>query len=291
MRTLKEPDENFQPTNYTNKILGQTLSQLDRLYGHLGKIPTALFFFLALFHAFRKPETRSLRWGLMLMWLFAVFGMSFFGFGDYDLLAQSQANDIHLIFIPLFAAYGLALLLNMWSRVEVEGRPLSTIRFANTGLTTVIIVVSGMPLLSRFISPPESATVFPPYYPPYLANLSDWYTEKDVICSDMPWGVAWYADRKSLWLPLARRDFDKLNSFTFNYGITGLFLTPVTGFRGLLSDVGAGEFSEWAPFIMRDAKLRGNFPLSVTVGMNFGRGAYSSHYFLYSDRDRWTERE
>ncbi len=288
MRTLSKPDENIQPSSYITKIPGQIVGQFDTLYMRLGKVPMALFFFLSLLHTFRKRETRSLRWALICMWLSAVGGMAIFGYMDYDLIARHDANDIHLIFIPLFGAYGLALLLNMWSRVEIEGRPVSGIKFANTAMTTMIIFFSSFPLLSRYIAPAESQVVYPPYYPPYLANLADWYTEKDVICSDMPWGVAWYADRKSLWLPLALRDFQELNSFTFNERITGLLFTPVTGFRGLLSDVGAGEFAEWAPFIMRDAKLKTSFPLSVIKALPIGR---SFPYFLYSDRDRWTERQ
>lgn len=288
MRTLTPDPDNIHPISFLNKVFGQTENQLNNIYGHLGKIPTVLFFFLALMHTFRKPETRSLRWGILLMWLFAILGMSYFGFGDYDLLASKQSNDLHIIFIPMFAAYGLALLLNLWSRVEVEGRVLSTIRVANNALTTIIITVSAFPLFSRYLSPPDSAIVFPPYYPPHLVRLGDWYTEKDVICSDMPWGVAWYADRKSLWLPMSLRDFNKLNTFDFNDRITGLLFTPVTGFRGLLSDVGAGEFSEWALFIMRDPKIRTSFPLAVTLPLPIMR---ASHYFLYSDRDRWTERQ
>jgi hypothetical protein len=289
MRTLKEPDENIQPTNYLNKLISQTEGQMDHLYEHLGKIPTALFFFLALLHAFRKNETRSLRWGLLLMWLFAIFGMSFYGYSDYELLASLQANDVHLIFIPLFSAYGLALLLNMWSRVEVEGRLLSTVRFANTALTSTLIIIGGLPLFARYISPQENPIVFPPYYPPHLVRISQWYTEKDVICSDMPWGVAWYSDRKSLWLPLTQPDFLKLNSFTFNERISCILLTPVTGFRGLLSEVGAGEFREWAGFIMRDPRFqRRGFPLAVYTQLNI---AGAPHYCIYSDRDRWTERQ
>lgn len=288
MRTLAKPDESIQPSSRFTKLPAQIIGQLDSLYLRLGKVPTALFFFLALFHSFRKRETRSIRWALLWMWLTAVLGMAFFGYMDYDLIARHEANDIHMLFIPLFGAYGLALLLNMWSRVEVEGRPISNIRFANTAVTTLVVGLGAFPLVSRYVAPAESQIVYPPYYPPYLADLADWYTEKDVICSDMPWGVAWYADRKSLWLPLALRDFQELNTFTFNDRITGLLFTPVTGFRGLLSDVGAGEFSEWAGFIMRDAKVRNTFPLSVIKYLPIGR---TIPYFLYSDRDRWTERQ
>ena len=60
-----------------------------------------------------------------------------------------------------------------------------------------------------------------------------------------------------------------------------------TGFRGLLNDVGVGEFRDWRAFIMREPHAAANFPLKVARPI-FLMGA--SHYLLFADRDRWTER-
>ncbi len=288
MRTLLKPDDTIEPTNYLTKIQGQTLHQFDNLYKHLGKIVPAPFFFIALLHFFRRNEARSLRWGILCMWLFAVFGMSFFGFSDYDLLADLQSNDLHLLFIPMFTTYGLAFILVMWSRVEAQGRELSRIPLINNGFQTFLVVSSSLSLLSTYTSPPRLPVNFPPYFPPIIRAIGEWYTDRDIICSDMPWAVAWYGDRKSLWLPLTLPDFNELNDFRFNGRINGLLLTPVTGFRGLLSEVGIGEFREWASFIMRDPRVRGGFPLSVPKAFQIANG---SHYILYADKDRWSERQ
>jgi hypothetical protein len=61
----------------------------------------------------------------------------------------------------------------------------------------------------------------------------------------------------------------------------------VTGFRGLLSDVGVGEFKDWKAFIMRDPRAAQNFVLKVAHPIFLMN---ASHYLLFADRDRWTPR-
>ncbi len=75
----------------------------------------------------------------------------------------------------------------------------------------------------------------------------------------MPWAVAWYADRKSLWLPMidptissALNDYNQLDG-----QIVGLYLTPVTGNRAFIAEIVKGEYKEWAPFIMRQRERQG----------------------------------
>ena len=288
MRTLSKNDENIPVFNFRSKIQGQLLLQLDGLYDRLGKVIVAPLFFLALLHAFRKRETRSIRWGILLMWIFAALGMAVFGFADGDVRAELQSNDLYPLFIPAMTFYGLALLLVMWGRVQIMGRELAGIRQANLAFHTLVILLSAFPLLNNYTDPPRMPYVWPPNCPYMINDLSEWYAKDEIVCSDMPWAVAWYADRKSLWLPYKLSDFSDLAEFRFHGKITGLFLTPVTGFRGLLSEVAVGEYREWSAFIMRDPRAAANFPLKVTKPIYLVNGA--SNYILYADRDRWTER-
>jgi hypothetical protein len=56
--------------------------------------------------------------------------------------------------------------------------------------------------------------------------------------------------------------------------------------------VGAGEFKEWRWFIMRDPRAVSNFTLSVARPISIrGEPGHSAQYILYSDRDRWTQRD
>ena len=287
MRTLVKPNDEIPAANFRSKIQGNVNAQLDTIYNHLGKLIAAPLFFLALLHPFKKRETRSLRWGVLLMLLFAVFGMALFGFGDGQLVTDLQANDLYPVFIPVMTFYGLGMLLVLWSRVQVMGRELAGIRQLDMAFITLLILISGFPLLNTYTDPPRMAFVWPPNCPIVINDLTEWYAQDEIICSDMPWAVAWYADRKSLWLPYTISDFSDLAEFRFHGKVNGLFLTPVTGFRGLLSDVGVGEYKAWAAFIMRDPRAASNFPLKVAKPL-FLMGA--ANYLLFADRDRWTER-
>ncbi|MEO6741124.1 MAG: glycosyltransferase family 39 protein [Chthoniobacteraceae bacterium] len=287
MRTLTEPDKNVPVHFFRGKVQTEIIAHMDSLVGRFGKILVAPLFFLSLLHAFRKTETRSIRWNVFLMLVCGVTGMAIFGFGDADLQTDLESNNLFPLFIPLATAYGLALLLIMWSRVQVAGRDLASVRQINVAFHAVVISFSSLSLLNVYTDPPKLPFVWPPYCPPALSDLSDWYGKDDIICSDMPWATAWYADRKSLWLPLTIADFNDLNEFRFHGKITGLLVTPVTGFRGLLNEVGVGEFKDWRAFIMRDPRAASNFPLKVAHPI-FLMGA--SHYLLFADRDRWTER-
>jgi hypothetical protein len=212
MRSLSAPDAT-EGLSARSKVQNHILLQMDKIGEFLGKNVVALFFFLALLHTFRKGETRSLRWAVLLMWLFGVVGMSYFGFSDYDLLATINANDLHVLFIPIMSFYGFALLLVMWSRVTVQGRELSRMPLFNVSFQVFVVFITAFPLLNRYTDPPRVGFIWPPYYPRIFNDINEWYTSKDIICSDMPWAVSWYADRKSLWLPMSMPDFNELNDF------------------------------------------------------------------------------
>ena len=280
MRSMELPLGGVSPTVFRSKVQGQVIGQLDRIYEYLGSSLLATVFFIALLHLFKRPETAHFRWCILSMWLFALFGMALFGMSDSTLL---QSNDLHILFVPLLSFYGLAFVLVMWTRLEMNIR---LVRIAFLGL---LFVISGLPFITHFlrlVGPPTGRVQWPPYVPPYIAILGQWTRPQEIIASDMPWAVAWYADRKSLWLPLTVREFLTLRDENQLKGqINGLYLTPVTGYRAFLSDIVKGEYKEWAPFITRTVVLK-DFPLKAVTPLPI-----DGDCVYYSDRDRWTNRE
>jgi hypothetical protein len=288
MRTiaLEGPLADVKPAIYGEKFRIQLIHQLDNIYKLLGAIVVAPIFFVALLHYFRRPEVALFRWCVLLMWLFAVFGMCIFGFGNSAVasgLGGPDANNLHLIFAPIMVAYGLGFVLVLWSRLEIN------FMLFRTGMLTIIFVVSAVPFLSQFVEllqAPKNRVQWPPYIPPYVAVLGQWTNEREIIASDMPWAVAWYADRKSLWLPMSLNDFITLNDYNRLGGrMVGLYLTPVSGHRGFINEVVKGEYKEWAPFIMRQVNIK-EFPLRAVTPLPIDHECV-----FYSDRDRWTNRE
>ena len=113
------------------------------------------------------------------------------------------------------AAYGLAFLTVVWNRIGLEtNHPLVT-----QGHLVIVAVISAIPLilpmpknLKDSISADKmQRAVWPPYYPPSIAYRNRWTSEQEVILSDMPWAVAWYADRAAVWLPKDQDQYRRLD--------------------------------------------------------------------------------
>jgi hypothetical protein len=280
MRTMKLTLDEITPRYFRKKVQSESLRQMADLYAFLGSVVVAPVFFLALLHLFKRPDTSVFRWCILLMWLGGFIGMGVFGFSERTPL---HANDLHVLFVPVMAFYGLALVLVMWSRLQIN------VRLAWLGFVSTIYVISALPFIDSFltlIGPPTTRVAWPPYIPPYIAIMNGWTNEKEIIASDMPWAVAWYADRKSLWLPITVKDFLDLNDYGRLDGrIVGLYLTPVTGNKAFLSEIVKGEYKEWAQFIMRNVSSR-DFPLKYVTALPL-----ENECIFYSDRDRWTNRE
>ena len=257
MRGMQFDFSGVSPTVFRRKIQDQTIGQLEEIYKYLGFSLVAPFFFLSLLHQFKRPETGLFRWGILAMWLSALFGMSVFGMDSEQTILKSF--DLHVLFIPLLIFYGMGFALVLWTRLEIK------LPLLRVGFIAFIYLVSGLPLINTLLAGSQGRVQWPPYVPPYIAILNTWTTEKEVIASDMPWAVAWYADRKSLWLPLSIADFVSLNDYNQLGGsIVGLYLTPVTGNAPFVSGVVKGEYKEWAPFIMRNVLMK-DFPLKAVT--------------------------
>ena len=122
--------------------------------------------------------------------------------------------------------------------------------------------------------------VWVPYLPPYISILNQWMEPNEIIASDTPWAVAWYADRRSLWRPDTVERFNEFHDFgTFGGPLNGIYLTPVSGTENKMGNVIKGEHREWARFVLHNVNLK-NFPCGGSrLGIEDERG-------FYGDRDR-----
>jgi hypothetical protein len=290
MRSMEPPFSKVSPRFFRNKVQAKVIHQTSHIVEYLGGVVVAPVFFIALLHLFKRRETSVFRWALLLMWLAALLGCSIFGIGAKP-VAQPfsppvEPNDLHVIFIPMFTAYGLAFVLVMWSRVGI------TVPLVRTGFLALLFILSSLRFITTFIDLNGSAkgrVQWPPYVPPFISLLGDWTTEREIITSDMPWAVAWYADRKSLWLPITVQDFIELNDYNrLNGKIVGLYLTPYSGNRSFVGDIVTGDYKEWSAFITRQVvgpALR-DFPLREVTPLPL-----ENQCVFYADRNRWTPKE
>ena len=256
-----------------SKIKSGIAEQIKSLFAYLGMNLAAGAFFLALLHPFRSPVASLFRWCVALMWVGAVVGMGIFGVSG-----TISSNQLHVILLPLFVFYGLAFLMVLWSRWELN-YPLLRILF----LSTVVFLCS-LPMLAALFSNKGAAIQWPPYVPPFIGILGEWYGEKEIIASDMPWAVAWYAQRKSVLLPESVRAFNRLNDYrVLGEPVSGLYLTPLTGNLRLFSDIYKGSYKEWALLITRPPKVDG-FALPFYTALPI-----EGECIIFADRDRWSK--
>jgi len=290
MRSMEPPFAKVSPRFFRQKVQAKVIYQVHHLVDYLGGAVLAPVFFVALLHLFKRRETSNFRWALLLMWLGALLGAAVFGPGgkplDQPFAPPVEVNNLHLLFIPMFTAYGLAFVLVLWSRVGI------TVRLVRIGFMALLFILSSLRFIATFIDlngDAKGRIQWPPYVPPFIGMLNDWTTEREVIATDMPWAVAWYADRKSLWLPISVQDFVDLNDYNrLNGHVVGLYLTPVSGNRSFVGDIIMGDYKEWAVFITRQVvgpALR-DFPLREVTPMPL-----DNQCVFYADRNRWSPKE
>jgi hypothetical protein len=283
MRSLHLDTNSLSFAWFRSKVEANVIAQLSKIYGNLGQVAIAPVFFVSMLHSFKRRETASFRWCVFLMWIFAVLGMSLFGLPEESPI---HANDLHILFIPMTTFFGMAFVLVLWSRIAAEKSELE-LQIVRWTFLTAIYLLSAFPFIHTLITT-SGRVQWPPYIPPYIAVLGqkDGWTEPDeVIASDMPWAVAWYADRKSLWLPdtvatfMDMHDYERLHA-----DIVGLYLTPVSGDTRFYTDITKGEFKEWMPFIMRNLNSR-NFPFHAVTVLPL-----DNECIFYADRNRWSQK-
>ena len=289
MRTNDPSEETYAVLYNLNSLILNTttslLRQTDQLYSNLGAILAAPLFFFALLHPFKRESIAQFRWIILLMWFVGSIGMALFGLSA----KSTDANQLHILFSPIMTAYGLAFFSILWSRLEFTGNG-GLMRY---GHFVIVILVSAGPLIfsipqamqSGLVSDKQTRPVWPPYWPSILSRtLHEATGEQDIIFSDQPWAVAWYADRRSIWLPKKVSEFEKLEKLVKDQQFTsaGILMTPSSFKDNPLYKVGHFGGSEEFAALMLDGP-------SVGATAGGARGLRSQAPLLSSVLARYPE--
>jgi hypothetical protein len=266
MRNIDLEAEPLVLDGLISKILRTTLLQATDIIPFLAGIVVAPLFFLSLLHPFKRNSIATFRWAILLMWVTTAFGLAFFGITTEPL----DPNQLHLLFAPIMTAYGLAFVSILWSRLEFVA---STPVLRNVH-HMVIITICALPLI---LSLPTKVRVgmqlrdrggipqWPPYYAPALnsktAGLKGWVTDKQVVFSDQPWAVAWYADRTAIWLPPTREGFLKLETIAADLQTpsVGILISPSSHGSGPISEV-ADRYKDFASLVLDGRAVLATYP-------------------------------
>jgi hypothetical protein len=159
------------------------------------------------------------------------------------------------------SAYGLAFLSVLWARLNL---PLE-IPLVRNGHLILAVLISGMPMLLTLpwdvktgILTKENKAVWPPYQPRPMNALGKLIDEDEIIATDAPWAVAWYADRVSLWLPIDEAQFETISNDMRDRQnpITGMFFTPLSTHGRLGMDILRGEYENWSRLIIEGSRRK-----------------------------------
>ena len=252
-RSTAEASVSFNNSNFFLRLLGYTFAQFNTLYTNMGSIVVTPFFLLSLFNRFKSDTVEGVKWATFSMWICACVGMALFG--ETTPISESQLS---ILFAPVFAAYGLAMVFNLLARLNL-GQNLKPLRALI--IFCMLIISSGLFLFQLpkqlylgLWTSARGLPHYPPYYPPKLnGDLYDMTNPEDLIVTDQPWAVAWYADRKALWIPRSVDEFTTVLEPIFgrgNQGVQGFLITPTShampngGVAGIIND--SGDFAPLA---------------------------------------------
>ena len=253
-------------------------------------------FLAALCYRFRRAQANQLKWfaagGALL--LFAA--MCVVGVEPRPDGSIAQAGNLLALALPLMAVFAAAMIcgwLDSLRSAEVLHRHAAM---------AVLVVTAVLPTTMRMASP-AGRMPYPPYHPPALAQIAGNLEPQELMVSDQPWAVAWYGDRRCVWLPYTIEQLYKINDL--HKHVAAMLLTPITLNSRLLTEVMAGEWQPWSPvlgfmefptgFPLRTGRLFVGPDLTPVPWQMFGAMKIKDlssgiNMVLICDRKRWTDR-
>ena len=235
------------------------------------------FFLVGLMLGLRSPAIRRLRYFLLMSFATLIVTQAL---GRTHLSLDSpeiNSENLLVLLTPLILVYGVSLFFILLDQLAL---PSPRLRYTVMGLFGAFVC---LPMIFAFVPPRATAVMYPPYFPPSIEEAGRWMNENELVMSDIPWAMAWYGKRQSVWLSRDSQDaFYALNDFL--KPVRALYLTQKTTDERLQSQVIGGGKAGWGAFTL-EALLSRQVPATFTLRLaapEFPRG----QLFL-TDRERW----
>lgn len=179
---------------------------------------------------------------------------------------EINGENLLVLLAPVVMVYGVSFFFQLLDQVEV---PALVFRHL---ISAVFVLLCSIPLMLIFLPPKTRPVAYPPYLPAAIQTVAGLTKENELIMSDVPWAVAWYGHRQSVWLTLRAVPDKKDNNLhedffaihDYQKAINVLYLTPATMDSRFLSQwIQPGELS-WGSFILQTVLLKEeppSFPL------------------------------
>ena len=232
-------------------------NQLTELYAYLGHSVPALAFFIALMHRFRRPEVIRTLQGLGLMFLSTAVGMGFLGLPE----KSQDDNALYNVLVPAMAIGGCAMLAVLWARLQIS----AGFFWQRFGFAVIALAISAIPMMATLPGDLKMGLTmrnriyphWPPYVPSQVPVLARLIEPNEIIFTDAPWFLSWYADIPCAWMPVKRADFATMQDQFKKQKImvAGFVVTPISAKLNYLQEAFTGPYSEWPDLIFRGPLL------------------------------------
>jgi hypothetical protein len=253
----------------------QTILQND--LPRLGGSWVTMLFLAGLLMGFVNVTLRRMRYFLLMCLGVFIFVQAL---GRTQLSEDSpdfNSENLLVVLVPVVTVFGVSMFFVLLDHMIL---PVQTIRYFVIGTFSVIVC---LPLVFGLLSPRAGAVVYPPYNPAFIEFVSAWMKPDELVMSDMPWALAWYGNRQSIWLTLnAQQDFFQVNDSEKT--VSALYLSSLTLDKRFLSEwIHAGDLS-WGSFVI-DTLVRKQVPPTFPL-RKMPDGLMPDNLFL-TDWERW----
>jgi hypothetical protein len=286
-RSLQPDLEHLYLPAFGFKLTGNLRQILQNDLPRLGGNWFSAFFLVGLMVGFRSAALRRLR-AFLLMCLGVLIVVQ--ALGRTSLSEDSpeiNSENLLVLLAPLVLVFGVSLFFTLLDQLNL---PALELRYL---LITVAGIIASLPMIFVFLPPRPAPVSWPPYLPPAIQRCAAWMKENELTMSDVPWAMAWYGQRQSVWLTLRSvpdsREPGVQESFLsisdYLKPITLLYLTPQMMDSRFLSQWMAQDRA-WGYFISQVGILREvppNFPLRKAPD------GWLPSQLVLTDWERWTK--
>lgn len=285
------------------KGTGNARRLLEQELPTLGGSWIGAFFVVGLLIRYRSPGIRRLRHFLLLAIATMAVTQVFIRTQISDDSPVINSENLLILFGPLILVYGVSLFLLLLDQLVLPG---PQVRYLILGL---FLVLACAPILFTLFGAPRSPIAYPPYNPVFIRFFASKYTDQELTMSDIPWAVAWYGQKLSVWLtlkpytlkpnpkerppvdtevtpitveePLVEHEDIASIRDDYNEVVMGLLLSPVTTQGGVL-----GKEETWANVVVLSYDYK--TPKELTA-IEYVAKLRSRDHVILSDRNRWED--
>ena len=198
----------------------------------------------------------------------------------YNDTPRINSENLLILATPLVFMFGAAIVSLLVFSLELPAEAWRGVIYSG------VTVIMWVPLLITFGPPRNFPVAYPPYYPPTLQRVAQWFEPGELIMSDMPWAIAWYGDRQSVLL--SRNPDDKfLDINDWQKPVNAVHLSRLTLDQRFLSGwvLNAREWGRFIIEILTKGEVPKGFPLRKAPAF---MTTFPDHVLL-ADRIRWQD--